>query len=419
MQTHATAALLVAEAYRATRARDAGALANAVEDLVGWVQQGALGQFDDSYARWFSVQPVFNALDLSIWDIDATGIDKVGLALAYLDYFRQIDLSRDERLELLTRARGLLSPTHYLACARVDLERALLLSTRDDTGCLVEALYLCDEAIRCLEQLDDEVALAEAMYRKAFVLLSAERPVEASLEAEKAQRIFEERDMTQPVANVCLFLSMVNVMRGRIPEASVISAEAIAGFERVGDSVGRARALGVRAQCWMARGKRANALRDCKEAVGLFDKARMRAAQGGTLSFLANLELDQGHHAEARRSLEAAVEYLRESPERDSFVSALLKLADVLNRAGQISSTAATLDEVEGHCSAQPGIEATRMQPQVRLRLLLEVCRIAKESCPPDKPRLRRVSAEAIRLARELPLEDLETAARQYAAYAG
>lgn len=413
------AAFLVAQVERAAALREPDTLANALEAAVTWMRQGIQSQFDEIYSRWLSIQPALRCVDLSIWESDRTGIDKVAIAFAYLDYYRQVDLSRDERYALLTKLRGLLSPRQYLACARVDLERAQLLSWREEKEALEQALSLCDDALACVEQLEDEDARADAITCRAHVLGNSQRHQEALVEAEKARTIYEKLDNTHSLANICMFVAEVNLMRTRVPEAAVASAEAITGYDRVGDSVGRANALAVRARCWKARGKRPNALRDCQEAVGLYDKGCLRTQQGRVMLFLAELELDSALHAEARRSLETAVEYLRESPERVMFVWALLRLGDFLNRHGQEITAAAKLDEAESFACAAAGANIDELRALPRLSLLLEICRIARDASPPDRPRLRRVSAEALALSQEIEAKEHEEAARAYAAYAG
>src|SRR4051794_12660168 len=110
----------------AARARDSRALASAFHELVQWVLNGS--PQDEVYSRWLSALPAFAHLDLTLWQRDRSGIDTLALALARIDFYRQLDLSIDERFALLSGVRELLSPQHYLACARVDLERAELLS---------------------------------------------------------------------------------------------------------------------------------------------------------------------------------------------------------------------------------------------------------------------------------------------------
>lgn len=134
--------------------------------------------------------------------------------------------------------------------------------------------------------------------------------------------------------------------------------------------------------------------------------------------FLANLEADAGRYDDARSNLATAVEYLRESPERAQFVRALLQFADMLRRRSEVDAASSALDEAEVECSVD-GRASRELRPAVRLRLLLEICQVAKEMPTPDKPRIRRASAEAITLARQLKLVELEQAARTFADYAG
>ena len=418
---HAAGRMLAAEVERALDARDPGAAARAVDALVSWIYvSGSSTQRDEYCSRWLSVVPVFRRIDLSIWQEDRTGIDTLALALERIDFFRQVDLSLHERFQLLTRLRGLLPPTQHLACANVDLARAELLSRQEDPGSYAreDALAICDDALAAIEQVEDELSRASASFRRATVLVNLDRAKEALAEAEKARAVFVRLDHTFALANVDSLLAEIHLLRDRIPEAAVFSAEAIEGYQRVGDSIGKGSALRTRARTWKARGKRHLALQDCQQAIALLDVASMRTAQGRAMLFLADLESDAGRYDEARRNVETAVEYFRESPERAALVSALLKLAELWRKSGDADNTARFLDEAEAECGARAAADAAPPAP-IRARLLLGICRIAKELPTPDKPRIRRASAEAMALAKELALEDVDQAARAYAAYAG
>jgi tetratricopeptide (TPR) repeat protein len=421
-ETEPAVRMLVAEVERQKVARDPRALADALSALVKWIRQGIAISHDEAHSRWLSAQSAFEGLDLSIWQEDRTGVDVLALALVELDFYRQVDLSVEQRLDLFSRIRALLSPSQHLVCARVDLERAALLSRTKDPTAVAEALTLCDDAFACVEQLDEPVSVADSLLMRAHVLSNCERERDAIADAERARKIFAEHDQTQSLANVCLFMAEVHLARSRVPEAVLQLAEAMAGYERAGDSVGKAFALKGRAETWRARGKRHLALRDCQEAVRLLDIGCMRTAQGKVMLLLSMLEGDTGHFEEARRALQTAVEYLRESPEPRMFTIALLRYADLLRRLQDVEGACAQLDEAERECALDPRStrpEEQAMRPRVRLDLLLELCRIAKELPTPDKPRIRKVSAAALELARGLKLEEQETAARAYLSYAG
>lgn len=403
---------LLLAAELATLVRDPEALGEAIARLAAWVVQGVEGHFDDVYARWLMVEGAFHDLDLSLWDGSPGGVEPLALGLAQVNYYRRTDLSVDERFALLTRVRSLLSPHHHLACARVDLERAALLSMAEETEAFGHALTLCDDALACIEQLDDVLARADALMKRAHVLAWGERIAEATAEAEKARQVYAAQDHTHSLANVCHFMAHVHLGRGRVPEAAILSSEAIEGYRRVHDSVGEANALQVRAHVWKARGKVAKALQDCDDAVRLYDRARLRTFQGQSLLLRARFHADGARYDEAQLDLEVAVRYLRRSPEGAVLAFALLRLADILRHRSDLDGAAKRLDQGE------EALALVHRDPE-RARLLLEICRIGKEMPTPDKPRIRRCSAAALALARALGDAEAERWATSYASYAG
>jgi tetratricopeptide (TPR) repeat protein len=294
----------------------------------------------------------------------------------------------------------------------VDLERAELLSMAEGAFDLDRALALCDDALACIEQIDDEFARAAAQMSRAFVLCRGDRFREATAAAEKARVVFAAHDNTHSLANVCRFMAEVHLACGRVPEASLLSAEAIEGYRRTQDSVSEAYTLRIRARTWKARGKVAKALADCDDSVRLYDRARMRTAQGKALLLRADFHAEGGVYDEAQLDLDAAVRYLRRSPEAGLRAFALLRLADVLRRRNDLDGAAQRLDQAEEVLALVP-------REAVRARLFLEVCRIGKELPTPDKPRIRRCSALALAIARALGDEEVEAAATSYASFAG
>lgn len=395
----------------ASLTRDPEALADALARIAAWVRQGVEGQWDDVYARWLMVKSAFRDLDLSIWEGTQSGVERLAEALAQVDYFQQTDLSLDERFALLSRVRALLSPRHHLACARVDLERAELLVMMEDSD-VERALVLCDDALACIEQVDDEVGRAQALLSRAFVLGIGARFREATADAEKARQIFAARNQMHSLAEVCRLMVKIHLASGRVPEASLLSSEAIEGYRRLQNSVGEADVLALRARTWKARGKVAKALQDCDDAVRLYDRARLRTWQGRALLLRAEFQADGARYDEAQLDLEAAVRYLRRSPEGGLLVFTLLKLADILRRRSDLDGAAQRLDQ------AEEALGPVRRDLE-RARLLLETCRISKEMPTPDKPRIRRCSAAALAIARALGEAELESAATSYASFAG
>lgn len=405
-------ATLLEAADAAALARDPAALSEAIRRIGQWLWDGGQDGFDEIHSRWLRVRRVFNQLDLSIWEGAPHGIEELAMLLARLSYYRQSDRSVDERAEVLERVRALLSPRHYLGRARVDLERAELASTRGTPEDVEQALLLCDDALACVEQLDDERERAHALMGRAHVLARGSRADEGLETAAEARAIYEKHAMTHSLANVTLFIAEVYVARDRIPEASVLSAEAIEGYRRVRDSIGEGNALMVRAHSWRARGKVPRALEDCDRAVVLFELARLRTSQGRSMLYRAGLHTAASRFAEAEQDLEAAVRYLRECPESYYLAAALLQLAAARRRRGDVEGMAGTLDEVE------TALAAIR-RPGERMWALLEVCRICKEAPIPDRPRMRRCSAQALALARAARDAMGEQAALAFASFAG
>jgi hypothetical protein len=89
-----------------------------------------------------------------------------------------------------------------------------------------------------------------------------------------------------------------------------------------------------------------------------------------------------------------------------------LRLASARLRRGDDAGAVAALDDAE---AATPSVARDRE----RAWALVEICRKSKELPIPDKPRIRRCSAQAIALAHEIHNLDLEDAARALAAFAG
>ncbi len=408
---HPVARELLDAAARATQDADPGALADAVARLVAWMLDGPPG-LDESYARWLVIEPALHALDLSLWERSPVNVETLAPALARVDYYRHTDLGIDERFALLTRVRKLLSPRHHLACAKVDLERAMLVSVNGAPEDLDRALALCDDALACVEQLDDGRTRADALLNRAHILSGRERIEEALAEAERARRLYAEQDLAQGLANVRLFFAEVHLSRDRIPEAAILAGEAIEGYRQTQDSMGEANALRVRARTWKARGKPLRAFQDCEDAVRLYERARARTSQGRALMMRARFLCDAARYPEAQLDLEAALRYLGESPEGPVVTLALLRLSDVLCRRHDEAGATTRLDEAEASL-------ARVARARDRLWILLEVCRVAKELPTPDKPRIRRCSAAALGLAKDLGDKEREEAARGFAGFAG
>jgi tetratricopeptide (TPR) repeat protein len=308
--------------------------------------------------------------------------------------------------------RELLAPRHYRARARVDLERAELISMRGGKEDIEQAIALCDDALACVEQLDDGIELGNAHFSRACVLARRDREKEAIAAAGEARALYERHGTAHAIGNVNLFLAEVHVNRGRVPEASVLSAEAIEVYRQTRDSVGEANALMVRAFTWRARGKLPKALDDCERAVVLYELARLRTLQGRAMLRCADLRTSASRFTEAAADLEAAVRYLRESPETYELAAALLKLADTRRLRGDLGATGALLDEAEAAL-------AQIRRPAHRPWALIEVCRLGKELTIPDKPRIRRCAAAAVTLARALGDAASEAAALAHASFAG
>jgi tetratricopeptide (TPR) repeat protein len=403
---------LLAAATAAAKARDPGALTDELTHLVDWMLHAGAVRMDEMYAAWLRIMPIFAELDLSIWEERPIQVEGLALALAKVDYHRQIDLSVEERIALLGRARRLLSPKHYLGLARVDLARASLLSMRGAEDDDEEALATCDDALACIEQLDDVGGRADALITRALVLSRLGRAREAAIEAERARVIYEEKGNSLSLAHASDLLASINIDLDRVPSAVPLLREAIELYERAHDSVGVAHALLVRATTWKARGNVPKALEDCTTAAARYDAARMRTWQGRALIQRAGYLAGVARYSEAQADLEAAMTYLASSPEISVLLRARLEVADVLRRRSAQDEAAARLDQAEAELQG-----LTR--PRARLATMLRLLRIARELATPDKPRIRRCAAAALALAREIKDEKSEVAVREFLAFAG
>jgi tetratricopeptide (TPR) repeat protein len=403
---------LIAAARAAAIARDPAALTDELTHLVDWMVQAGEICADLRYAAWLRIMPIFADLDLSIWEERPVQVEGLALALARVDYYRQIDLDGEERIALLDRARRLLSPKSYLGLAQIDLARASLLAVRGVDDDVDEALAVCDDALAAIEQLDDVGSRGDALITRALVLSRLDRAREAAVEAERARVIFHDLASSQRLAYACLLLAAINIDLDRVPSAVPLLREALEIYERTQDSVGAGHVLRTRAITWKARGNVPKALDDCTSAAARYDAARMRTWQGRALIQRAGYLAAVARYSEAQTDLEGALSYLASSPEAGVFTHALLQLADVLRQRSATDEAAARLDQAEAAL-------AHGSRPRARLGLLLRLLRIARELSTPDKPRIRRCAAEALSLARELSDDKNEVAVREFLAFAG
>lgn len=407
-----SAETLLAAVDAAVAARDPQVLAEELAHVVRWMSESGSSCVDDTYARWFEIRRVFQDLDLTIWEERPTHVEEIATVLTEVNYYRELDLAVEERLALMVRARRLLSVRHYLGLARIDIERAELLSRRSGEDDLDAALTLCDDALASAEQLENASVTAHALFARSMVLLCQKRFAEAIAGFEKTRVHYEQQGVWVRVAGSYRLEAAANIEWDRMANAVPLLRQALEISERVKDSVGIANTLLLRAVTWKARGSAPKALDDCSNAVGRFERARMRTRQGRAMLQRAGYLVDVARYEEAQHDLEEALRYLGESPEIDLFVVAVVRLADVLRRRSAVDAAAARLDQAE---AAMDRIS----RPQVRLDMLLRVAWVARELPVPDKPRLRRCCTVAADLARELGDEIRGNSARQYLAYAG
>jgi tetratricopeptide (TPR) repeat protein len=403
---------LLAAARAAAIARSPAALTDELTHLVDWMSQSGEVCADLRYAAWLRIMPIFADLDLSIWEERPVQVEGLALALARVDYYRQIDLDVEERIALLDRVRRLLSPKSYRGLAQIDLARASLLAVRGVDDDVDEALAVCDDALAAIEQLDDVGSRGDALVTRALVLSRLDRPREAAVEAERARAIFHDLASPLRLAYACSLLAAIDIDLDRVPSAVPLLREALELYEQAQDSVGIGHVLRTRAITWKARGNVPKALDDCTRAAERYDAARMRTWQGHSLIQRAGYLAAVARYSEAQTDLEAALSYLAASPEVGVFTHALLQLADVLRRRSATDEAATRLDQAESAL-----LRASR--PRARLTLLLRLMRIARELSTPDKPRIRRCAGEALSLARELKDEKGEVAVREFLAFAG
>jgi tetratricopeptide (TPR) repeat protein len=390
-----------------------GAIAATIVLVTAWVRAGE--DHNARHSRWLDVQGMFTQLDLSIWESDRTGIRTVALALADLDFYRQTDLSTEARFELLTRVRKMLPVTERLACARVDLTRAVLAAMSDSGEDPAWALTLCDDALGPAQQLASDLGpmlFANALFDRAQILGSLKRFDEAIAEVKRAEKIYDEHGDVHSLANVNSFLGEIWSVRHHWPNAQMFLNDAIAKYRETGDSVGEAQALISRARVWPPK-RAQRAILDCDEAVRLCDVARMRALQGEAMLIRAQVHERASSFIEATSDYYTAVQYLEASPDRYSYVLALLSLAAIHDRIGRADGEIRTcIERAE---------EAAKMIKSERIAAIafLRICEILQEMSSPDKPGIARNASLARNLADSCGDLDLEATARMFLSYAG
>ena len=156
----------IAAARAAASARDPGALSDELTHLVDWMSRAGDVCADLRYAAWLRIMPIFADLDLAIREERPGQVEGLALALARVDYYRQIDLGAEGRVELLDRVRRLLSPKSYLASSpEAGVFTHALLQLAD----VLRRRSATDEAAARLDQA--EAALAQGSRPRARLTL--------------------------------------------------------------------------------------------------------------------------------------------------------------------------------------------------------------------------------------------------------
>lgn len=393
----------------ATRSKDPAAIGATLSLLVSWFEQ--FEAFDDLYPRWEKIEHVFrHGVDLSLFGRGGEGTEALAVTTAKTMFYRQRDLSNDDRLELLDRVRALLKPTQYYAVAKIDLERAELLAGLDDPS----AITLCHDAVSAAEQMQDPWFLGLALMSQTTVLARLKKYKEAREVADRALSIFGERN--QRHASAIMQRLKAEISLGQEPRdivgASVYTAEALAGFQATKDSVGEAQTLLCRAEVLFGRNKPDDALAQFDRAVKLLEVAGLRTQQGRALLRRAHYHTGRNNERQALRDLEQASLYLAESPERHLRAQVLISQGDAHLRLGDHTWIVDHLDEIEQIAmSLKPTVKAAA--------LLTQLCGLAKALPVPDKPRIRRLAIYVLGIGKGLENKDVETWARTFLAFAG
>jgi tetratricopeptide (TPR) repeat protein len=408
--------LLTLAVVAATAARDADRVAAALESLANWVYDvHASLPHDETYRRWLAVRHAFTDLDLTVFAEGTPAAALLARALATVDFLRHVDLSVVDRIELYARVLSLVPRDAHEARARLGLCLASQLAKR--TGREAEAVGHANDALACLEQLSspendgDVLDLAMSRWRHCDVLLRTGHSGDAIKIMDKIQPLLVEREQHHMLGGLCMSRATAMLSLDKIVNAAVAAKESVDHYKAAGDSVGYASALWLRARCWIARGRHAEAAADLLEAVDRYAVAEFTVLQGRVMAFLGTVHAGQRRIPDALACYQRACAFLADSPETEALALTLVSHAGLLSQTNDEAATAARLDEAEE--------VATRLRPPEAIAVLLQICALAKRLPIPDKPRIRRAAQQARTLATEAHRPEDQDAALSYLGYAG
>src|SRR5262249_50259092 len=158
-----------------------------------------------------------------------------------MDPYRQVDLSVEDRLDLLERVREIVPRSDHLAHAGLARRMAVILVRLE--GREAEAAALSDDALAYAEPLTagqgvtGALELANARLARADVLLNAGRPKEAFEGLADLALEYERLEHPHGVANARWIYAETVMALDRIVDASVASAEAVRLFDANGARV--------------------------------------------------------------------------------------------------------------------------------------------------------------------------------------
>jgi tetratricopeptide (TPR) repeat protein len=406
MSTHLEALLDAARSALAARAP--AELGKSLASLADYVLEITDTGYDRVHSRWSEVRAIFERVDVSIFTRGGPGTSQLAHAVAKANYFRQLDLSIEARLELLHQVRQLLAVSQYEAALAIDIERAELLAYCDDPL----ALDLCKDALACADQIENQRTVAQAHLSSAHVQIGLDKKREARASIDVAIQKYEALGSKHALANAFRLQAHISLALDDVVGASVFTGRAIELYKQTGDSVGEAHTLLTRAEVLIKRGRFDDAITHFDDAVRLYEVASLKTSQGDALRMRGFHYARTNRPREAVRDFEQARSFLVHSPDANIHARTMVLLGRARVSLGEPEAAIKCLDEIE-ELAAKIG------RAKKRIDVLVDAARIAKSLPTPDRARMRRCCDVARVLAKNIGDKEREAAAKDLSAFAG
>lgn len=167
------------------------------------------------------------------------------------------------------------------------------------------------------------------MHSQAMDLYRAGSLKEAAAEFEKARDAWTEQGNQVKAATVSNDLGVVYYLMGRRDDARLTLTQALAVFEKEGNALGQAKAVGNLAQLMNKSGDKENAEKHYTRAADLFHQVGERTYEYDTLRALSQMRLQRGRWLEALSTYDHALAAKGGSGALRSFLQIPLKILGV------------------------------------------------------------------------------------------